>query len=155
MCAVLDAHPSTSPFGVVPSKRRNMTAAEWNQVIFSDESRFNLSSDHHRVRVCRPRGECLNPAFALQRDPAPTAGVMVRDFKRLLANRDMQSAGLHDLQRIEHCQGTFRVPDMFRRNFQRSLCSFILPENTSLKVEGISGQGISKEAAFACESAKN
>ncbi|GFT04040.1 transposable element Tcb2 transposase [Trichonephila clavipes] len=54
----------------------NWTAAEWNQVVFSDESRFNLSSDDNRVRVWRPRGERLNPAFALQRHTAPTAGVM-------------------------------------------------------------------------------
>ncbi|GFT24283.1 transposable element Tcb2 transposase [Trichonephila clavipes] len=45
--------------------RRNWTAAEWNQVVFSDESRFNLSSDNNRVRVWRPSGEHLNPAFAL------------------------------------------------------------------------------------------
>ncbi|GFU05013.1 transposable element Tcb2 transposase [Trichonephila clavipes] len=47
------------------STRRNWTAAEWNQVVFSDESRFNLCSDDNRVRVWRPRGERLNPAFAL------------------------------------------------------------------------------------------
>ncbi|GFU39272.1 transposable element Tcb2 transposase [Trichonephila clavipes] len=41
------------------------------------ESRFNPSSDDKRVRVWRPRGECLNPVFALQRHIAPTAGVMV------------------------------------------------------------------------------
>ncbi|GFS93670.1 transposable element Tcb2 transposase [Trichonephila clavipes] len=40
------------------------------------ESRINLSSDDD-VRVWRPRGECLNPAFVLQRHIAPTAGVMV------------------------------------------------------------------------------
>ncbi|GFW17304.1 transposable element Tcb1 transposase [Trichonephila clavipes] len=57
--------------------RGNWTAAEWNQVVFSDESRFNLSSDDNRVRVWRPRGERPNPAFALQRDTVPTAGVMV------------------------------------------------------------------------------
>ncbi|GFY05781.1 transposable element Tcb2 transposase [Trichonephila clavipes] len=57
--------------------RGNWTAAEWNQFIFSDESRFNLSSDDNRVRVWRPRGECLIPAFALQRHTAPTAGVIV------------------------------------------------------------------------------
>ncbi|GFW96218.1 transposable element Tcb1 transposase [Trichonephila clavipes] len=34
--------------------RGNWTAAEWNQVVFSDESRFNLSSDDNRVRVWRP-----------------------------------------------------------------------------------------------------
>ncbi|GFS73838.1 transposable element Tcb2 transposase [Trichonephila clavipes] len=41
------------------------------------ESRFNLSSDDNRVRVWRPRGERLNPAFALQRHTSPTVGVMV------------------------------------------------------------------------------
>ncbi|GFV39039.1 transposable element Tcb2 transposase [Trichonephila clavipes] len=46
--------------------RGNWTAAECNQVVFSDESRFNLSSDDNRVRVWRPGGEHLNPAFALQ-----------------------------------------------------------------------------------------
>ncbi|GFV89038.1 transposable element Tcb2 transposase [Trichonephila clavipes] len=53
------------------------TAAEWNQVVFSDESRFNLSSDYNCFRVWKHRGEHLNPAFALQRHTAPTASVMV------------------------------------------------------------------------------
>ncbi|GFW13440.1 transposable element Tcb2 transposase [Trichonephila clavipes] len=43
--------------------RGNWSAAEWNPVVSSDESRFNLSSDDNRVRV---RGERLNPAFTLQ-----------------------------------------------------------------------------------------
>ncbi|GFU42479.1 transposable element Tcb1 transposase [Trichonephila clavipes] len=59
--------------------RRNWTADEWNQVVFSDESRFNLSSDDNRVRVWRPRGERLNPTFSLQQHTAPIAGVMVWD----------------------------------------------------------------------------
>ncbi|GFT75085.1 transposable element Tcb2 transposase [Trichonephila clavipes] len=78
MCAALDAHPSTPQFEVVP-RTRKLTAAEWNQVVFSDESRFNLNSDDNRVLVWRPRGKRLNPAFALQRLTAPTAGVMVWD----------------------------------------------------------------------------
>ncbi|GFX80764.1 transposable element Tcb2 transposase [Trichonephila clavipes] len=57
--------------------RGNWTAVEWNQVVFSDESRFILSSADNRVRLWRPRGERFNPAFALQRLTAPTAGVMV------------------------------------------------------------------------------
>ncbi|GFU61384.1 transposable element Tcb2 transposase [Trichonephila clavipes] len=57
--------------------RGNWTVAEWSQVVISDESRFNLSSDDNRVRVRRPRGERLNPAFALQRHVTLTAGVMV------------------------------------------------------------------------------
>ncbi|GFV65812.1 transposable element Tcb2 transposase [Trichonephila clavipes] len=46
--------------------RGNWTESEWNQVVFNDESRFNLSSDVNRVRVWRPCGERLNPAFDLQ-----------------------------------------------------------------------------------------
>ncbi|GFV26223.1 transposable element Tcb2 transposase [Trichonephila clavipes] len=57
--------------------RGNWTAAEWNQVVLSEEFRFNLVSDSNRVHVWRPRGECLNPAFDLQRHNTPTAGVMV------------------------------------------------------------------------------
>ncbi|GFX06327.1 transposable element Tcb2 transposase [Trichonephila clavipes] len=57
--------------------RGNWTAAEGNQVVISDESRFNLSSDDNRVREWRPRRERLNPTFALQRHTSPTAGVMV------------------------------------------------------------------------------
>ncbi|GFU49521.1 transposable element Tcb2 transposase [Trichonephila clavipes] len=55
----------------------NWTAVEGNQADFSDESRFNLSSDDNRVHVWRPRGERLNPAFALQQHTAPTAGVIL------------------------------------------------------------------------------
>ncbi|GFV37311.1 transposable element Tcb2 transposase [Trichonephila clavipes] len=47
--------------------RGNWTAPEWNQVVISDESRSNLSSDDNRVRVWRPRGERLNAVFTLQR----------------------------------------------------------------------------------------
>ncbi|GFY00972.1 transposable element Tcb2 transposase [Trichonephila clavipes] len=54
--------------------RGNWTAVEWNQIVLSDESRFNLSSDDNRVCVWRTRGELLNPVFALQRH---TACVMV------------------------------------------------------------------------------
>ncbi|GFV96166.1 transposable element Tcb1 transposase [Trichonephila clavipes] len=46
--------------------RGKWTAAVWNQIVFNDESRFHLSSDDNRVRVWRPRGERINPAFALQ-----------------------------------------------------------------------------------------
>ncbi|GFU45362.1 transposable element Tcb2 transposase [Trichonephila clavipes] len=59
--------------------RGNWTAVGWSQVIFSDKSRFYLSSDDNCVRVWRPRGERLNLACVLQRHTAATAGVMVWD----------------------------------------------------------------------------
>ncbi|GFT23549.1 transposable element Tcb2 transposase [Trichonephila clavipes] len=57
--------------------RGNWSEAEWNQVVFSDEFRLDLSSDDNCVRVWRPRFERLNPTFALQRHTAHTACVMV------------------------------------------------------------------------------
>ncbi|GFX41185.1 transposable element Tcb1 transposase [Trichonephila clavipes] len=38
---------------------------------------LRLDSDDNRVRVRRPRGERLNPAFSLLQHTAPTDGVMV------------------------------------------------------------------------------
>ncbi|GFW44554.1 uncharacterized protein TNCV_4481001 [Trichonephila clavipes] len=64
--------------------RGKWTAAEWSQVVFSDESRFNLRSDDNRVRVGRPRGERLNPAFALQRH---TCDESIRNFITNLLSR--------------------------------------------------------------------
>ncbi|GFW72293.1 uncharacterized protein TNCV_703301 [Trichonephila clavipes] len=49
----------------------NWTAAERNQVVFSDESRLNLGSDDNRIRVWRPRGERLNPALLYSDTPLP------------------------------------------------------------------------------------
>ncbi|GFT33562.1 transposable element Tcb2 transposase [Trichonephila clavipes] len=49
---------------------------ERNQVIFSDEYRFNLSSDDNCVRAWRSSGESLYPDLPLQRHTTPTAGVM-------------------------------------------------------------------------------
>ncbi|GFU99164.1 transposable element Tcb2 transposase [Trichonephila clavipes] len=52
--------------------RENRTAAEWNQVVFSDESRFNLSSDDNRIRVWRPHGDRLSILSFLYSDtPIP------------------------------------------------------------------------------------
>ncbi|GFX53129.1 transposable element Tcb2 transposase [Trichonephila clavipes] len=57
--------------------RGNWTAAEWNQVVFSVEYRFNRSSDDNRIHVWRSCGHRLNPTFALLRHTTPKAGVMV------------------------------------------------------------------------------
>ncbi|GFW68624.1 transposable element Tcb1 transposase [Trichonephila clavipes] len=65
----------TAPSGDVHEEtgmQRNGTRS-----VFSDEFRFNLSIDDNRVRVWRPRGGRLIPAFSLQRHTTPIAGVMV------------------------------------------------------------------------------
>ncbi|UYV80606.1 hypothetical protein LAZ67_19000937 [Cordylochernes scorpioides] len=50
---------------------------EWHRVVFSDESRFCLSSDCRRVRVWRRRGERSNPAAIVERPTVRQRGIMV------------------------------------------------------------------------------
>ncbi|UYV75964.1 hypothetical protein LAZ67_13001947 [Cordylochernes scorpioides] len=50
---------------------------EWHRVVFSDESRFCLSSDSRRVRVWRRRGERSNPAAIVERLTVRQRGIMV------------------------------------------------------------------------------
>ncbi|GFS74532.1 transposable element Tcb2 transposase [Trichonephila clavipes] len=71
-----DTHPTTFSFGVV-SRTMGLDCNIMRHVVFSDKSRNNLSSDANRVRVWRSRGEYHNLAFALQRQTAVTAGLMV------------------------------------------------------------------------------
>ncbi|GFV18725.1 transposable element Tcb2 transposase [Trichonephila clavipes] len=58
------------------SRQKNSRREDFHIVVFSYESRFNISSDDNRARVWRPPGERLNPAIALQRRTTPTAGGM-------------------------------------------------------------------------------
>ncbi|GFW91579.1 transposable element Tcb1 transposase [Trichonephila clavipes] len=55
--------------------RKNWTAAEWSQVVFSEDNPDSISA--MMTIVWRPRVERFHPAFALQRHNTPTAGVMI------------------------------------------------------------------------------
>ncbi|GFW20815.1 transposable element Tcb2 transposase [Trichonephila clavipes] len=68
--------PTASSAAIQAQVAASLGAPVSSQTIRSDKSRFNLSSDEYRARVWRPRGEILNPAFALQQHTRPTAGVM-------------------------------------------------------------------------------
>ncbi|UYV76534.1 Transposase [Cordylochernes scorpioides] len=48
-------------------RARSTWMTEWHRVVFSDESRFCLSSGSRRVRVWRRRGERSNPAAIVER----------------------------------------------------------------------------------------
>ncbi|GFX35514.1 transposable element Tcb1 transposase [Trichonephila clavipes] len=57
--------------------RSMWSAADWQKVVFSDESRFVLGTDDNRVRVWRRPGERYNSPHTVLRHAARTAGVMV------------------------------------------------------------------------------
>ena len=56
---------------------RNWTRRQWNDVLFTDESRFNVSFADGRVRVWRRRGERLANDNVVQRDRYGGGSVMV------------------------------------------------------------------------------
>ncbi|UYV63335.1 hypothetical protein LAZ67_2003769 [Cordylochernes scorpioides] len=58
-------------------RARSTWMTEWHRVVFSDESRFCLSSDSRRVRVWRRRGERSNPAATVERPTVRQRGIMV------------------------------------------------------------------------------
>ncbi|UYV72228.1 hypothetical protein LAZ67_9002254 [Cordylochernes scorpioides] len=58
-------------------RARSAWMTEWHRVVFSDESRFCLSSDSRRVRVWRRRGERSNPAAIVERPTVRQRGIMV------------------------------------------------------------------------------
>ncbi|UYV74044.1 hypothetical protein LAZ67_11001965 [Cordylochernes scorpioides] len=58
-------------------RARSTWMTEWHRVVFSDESRFCLSSDSRRVRVWRRRGERSNPAAIVELPTVRQRGIMV------------------------------------------------------------------------------
>ncbi|UYV72225.1 hypothetical protein LAZ67_9002243 [Cordylochernes scorpioides] len=58
-------------------RARSTWMTERHRVVFSDESRFCLSSDSRRVRVWRRRGERSNPAAIVERPTVRQRGIMV------------------------------------------------------------------------------
>lgn len=56
---------------------RQWTRRQWNDVLFTDESRFNVSFADGRFRVWRRRGERLDPNNVIQRDRYGGGSVMV------------------------------------------------------------------------------
>ncbi|UYV62802.1 Transposase [Cordylochernes scorpioides] len=58
-------------------RARSTWMTEWHRVVFSDESRFCLSSDSRRVRVWRRRGERFNPAAIVERPTVRQRRIMV------------------------------------------------------------------------------
>ncbi|GFY26162.1 transposable element Tc1 transposase [Trichonephila clavipes] len=58
-------------------EHRNWRDNEWGQVLFTDESRFSLSSDSHRILIWRERGSRNHPSKIIERDRYGGRGVLV------------------------------------------------------------------------------
>ncbi|GFX69423.1 hypothetical protein TNCV_1547541 [Trichonephila clavipes] len=58
-------------------EHRNWRDNEWGRVLFTDESRFSLSSDSHRLLIWRERGSRNHPSNIIERDRYGGRGVLV------------------------------------------------------------------------------
>ncbi|UYV61472.1 TIGD1 [Cordylochernes scorpioides] len=79
-CRPLRRLPLTPPNGrqrLEWCRARSTWMTEWHRFVFSDESRFCLSSDSRRVRVWRRREERSNPAAIVERPTVRQRGIMV------------------------------------------------------------------------------
>ncbi|GFV90618.1 transposable element Tcb2 transposase [Trichonephila clavipes] len=56
---------------------QNWRDNEWGRVLFTDESRFSLSSDSHRILIWRERGSRNHPSNIIERDRYGGRGVLV------------------------------------------------------------------------------
>ncbi|GFW72671.1 transposable element Tc1 transposase [Trichonephila clavipes] len=58
-------------------EHRNRRENEWGRVLFTDESRFSLSSDSHRILIWRERGSRNHASNIIERDRYGGRGVLV------------------------------------------------------------------------------
>ncbi|GFU59487.1 transposable element Tcb2 transposase [Trichonephila clavipes] len=58
-------------------EHRNWRDNEWGRVIFTDESKFSLSSDSHRILIWRERGSRNHQSNIIERDRYGGRGVLV------------------------------------------------------------------------------
>ncbi|GFW37801.1 transposable element Tc1 transposase [Trichonephila clavipes] len=58
-------------------EHRNWRDKEWGRVLFTDDSRFSLSSDSHRILIWRERGSRNHPSNIIERDRYGGRGVLV------------------------------------------------------------------------------
>ncbi|GFX77591.1 transposable element Tcb1 transposase [Trichonephila clavipes] len=91
---------------------KRMWAAEWNEVVFTDESRICLQQHDGRIRVWRHRGERMLISCVMNRHTDPAPGIMV-----------WGGIGYHSCTPLVHIAGTLNS----QRYFSEVLEPVVLP----------------------------
>ncbi|GFV27248.1 transposable element Tc1 transposase [Trichonephila clavipes] len=73
--STLDAEPQMSPRQWCDERR--MRVAEWNEIVFTDESRICLQHHDGRIRVWRHHGERMLNSCVMHCHTGPAPGIMV------------------------------------------------------------------------------
>ncbi|GFS71800.1 HTH_Tnp_Tc3_2 domain-containing protein [Trichonephila clavipes] len=73
-------------------EHRNWRDNEWGRVLFTDESRFSLSSDSHRILIWRERGSRNHPSNIIERDRYGGHGVLIWEASCLVVVQTFTSS---------------------------------------------------------------
>ncbi|GFU59975.1 transposable element Tcb2 transposase [Trichonephila clavipes] len=127
-------------------EHHNWTEQDWACVLFSDESRFSLSSDCRRQLIWRESGTAYSPENIQEKDRYPTcsimvwAGIMINGHTRLhvVANGTMTGQRYIDEVLLPHVR-LFRgaVGDKFVFMDDNATCHRTLAVQDCLDSEGI------------------
>ncbi|GFX67720.1 transposable element Tcb2 transposase [Trichonephila clavipes] len=127
-------------------EHHNWTEQDWACVVFSDESRFSLSSDCRRQLIWRESGTAYRPENIPEKDRYPTCGIMVwagimingRTRLHVVANGTMTGQRYIDEVLLPHVR-LFRgaVGDKFVFMDDNATCHRTLAVHDCLDSEGI------------------
>ncbi|GFX10212.1 transposable element Tc1 transposase [Trichonephila clavipes] len=97
-------------------EHRNWRDNEWGRVLFTDESRFGLSTDSHRILIWRERGSRNHPSNIIERDRYGGRGVLVWGGifmdDNALCHRTVAAEQLLESEDIERMDWPARSPDL-------------------------------------------
>ncbi|GFY16780.1 transposable element Tcb2 transposase [Trichonephila clavipes] len=98
-------------------EHRNWRDNEWGRVLFTDESRFSLSSDSHRILIWRELGSRNHPSNIIERDMYGGRGVLRRygsavPFHGRQCSMSSHSSFRTESEDIERMDWPARSPDL-------------------------------------------
>ncbi|GFX35047.1 transposable element Tcb2 transposase [Trichonephila clavipes] len=96
-------------------EHRNWRDNEWGRVLFTDESRFSLSSDSHRILIWRERGSRNHPSNIIERDRYGGRGVLVWGGIMLGSRTDLHIFDASSVNGTRYCNRFFFHMYVFRR----------------------------------------
>ncbi|GFW44598.1 transposable element Tcb2 transposase [Trichonephila clavipes] len=85
-------------------EHRNWRDNEWGRVLFTEESRFSLSSDSHRILIWRERGSRNHPSNIIERDRYGGRGVLVWGGIMLGSHTDLHIFDAGSVNGTHYCK---------------------------------------------------
>ncbi|GFS47323.1 transposable element Tc1 transposase [Trichonephila clavipes] len=103
-------------------EHRNWRDNEWGRVLFTDESRFSLSSDSHRIFIWRERGSRNPPSNIIERDRGAIRLQFLFMDDNAPCHRTVAAEQLLESEDIEPMDWPARSPDL---NPIEYVCDFL------------------------------